>query len=321
MAKSSPITQFDCSAPAESVIPFVLQTQVKTMCKLRSRALEWSDAEGVHAMRVCSRRLRSAMSDFRPFIRATLPRVKLRRIADALGAVRDLDVALIALDELTQQAKSEAAEGIQVIAGDFRLRRNTARAKLKTTIGSAVINEFRDEFQEGVKALRMSKQSASKTAAPAATLRDVARQIIDERIKEVRGAGHYLYSPFDIRELHELRILAKRLRYAVELFSDCWQPNLRVVAKEISLLQTSLGELHDCDVWLEDLSVRLADTDRRLADSRNTCVRAGATWLIRHFAAERTAHYRAALGRWHQWTVTDFLAKLELAVDRDNEES
>src|SRR5437762_11227050 len=103
MPKPRPFSESDAKAAAEEMIPLVLRGQLKAMCKLRARALEWSDPEGVHAMRVCSRRLRSAMSDFRPFIRARLPVGKLRRIADALGAVRDQDVALVALDELSKQ--------------------------------------------------------------------------------------------------------------------------------------------------------------------------------------------------------------------------
>ncbi|HYW70732.1 MAG TPA: CHAD domain-containing protein, partial [Pyrinomonadaceae bacterium] len=205
MAKSAPISAASCPALAESIIPIALQTHLKAMCKLRRRALEWSDPEGVHAMRVSSRRLRSAMSDFRPFVHARLPRVKLRRIADALGAVRDLDVALIALDGLSKQAKGEAATGIQIIADESRARRKDARAKLKNAIRPAVIDEFRNEFQAGLKDLRLSKRSAAKLGALPVTLRDVGRQIIVERTREVRAASLHLYFPFHIKELHELR--------------------------------------------------------------------------------------------------------------------
>src|SRR5215468_5391150 len=116
MAKGKSITGLDCSASAEEMIRLVLSAQVKTMCKLRDKALEWRDPEGVHQMRVISRRLRSAISDFRPFLRGNkLPQAKLRVIADALGAVRDEDVALVALEVLQAKANPEAAEGIALI--------------------------------------------------------------------------------------------------------------------------------------------------------------------------------------------------------------
>jgi CHAD domain-containing protein len=141
-------------------------------------------------------------------------------------------------------------------------------------------------------------------------------------VKELRAAGHHLYFPFHIKELHELRILSKRLRYAVEIFSGCWEPDLHAVAKEISLLQTSLGELHDCDVWLAGLSARLKSLERkRHHDEQDLRIRAGAIWLTRHFAAERMDHYRAALGRWQEWTTNEFLAKLESVVKQDSKAS
>jgi CHAD domain-containing protein len=317
MARSKSFVELDCSAPAGEIISSVLRAQLKAMCKLRRQALDWNDPEGVHGMRVCSRRLRSAMSDFRPYVRATLPRVKLRNIADALGGVRDQDVALMALDDFSAQAKGAAANGIQIIANEFKERREDARTKLEMAIRPAVIEQFRDEFQDGLKQLTMAapKRSRPTADAPPETFRDVGRLIILDRIKEVRDASHHLYFPFHLKELHELRILAKRLRYAVETFSRCWEPNLHTVAKEISLLQTSLGELHDCDVWLEGLSARLKQLDRkRHSDDGDSPVRAGAIWLIKHFAAERMDHYRAALGRWQEWTTNEFPARLESVI-------
>jgi CHAD domain-containing protein len=315
MAQSKLFSDLDCSAPAAEIVPLVLRTQVKAMSKLRNKALDWNDPEGVHAMRVSSRRMRSAMSDFRPYVRVRLPRVKLRSIADALGAVRDQDVALMALNEFSAQARGEAAEGIQIIADEFQKRRKEARAKLKIAIRRAVIDEFRDEFQAGLKELTIALPKASTENALAVTFRDIGRQIIFERVREVRDASRHLYFPFEIKELHGLRILAKRLRYAVEMFSGCWEPNLHAIAKEISLLQTSLGELHDCDVWLDGLSTRLKHLERkRHPDERDLRVRAGAIWLVRHFAAERMDHYRAALGRWQEWMTNDFLTKLESVV-------
>src|SRR5260370_14517342 len=97
MAKVKYISGLDCSAPADKMVRLVLRTQLKAMCDLRDKALEWHDPEGVHDMRVLSRRLRSAISDFKPFWRkSSVPRLKLRAIAKSLGAVRDEDVALAA---------------------------------------------------------------------------------------------------------------------------------------------------------------------------------------------------------------------------------
>jgi CHAD domain-containing protein len=319
MAKVKSITGLDCSAPAEEMIRLVLSAQVKAMYKLRDKALDWKDPEGVHQMRVISRRLRSAISDFRPFLRpGKLPQAKLRVIADALGAVRDQDVALVALEALEARANLEAAEGIALIIEEHRGRRKEARANLKIHIKRSWIGEFRDEFQsalENVCLRRIKNVTATANDAGSVTFRYIGREIIFARIQELRDASPNLYLPFHVDELHELRILAKRLRYAVELFSGCWQ-RIDDDAKEIALLQTSLGELHDCDVWLDSLGKRQKHLARRSrTDETTRKLRAGGVWLIKHFAKERTEHYRNAVSRWEEWQACSFLDRLQSTLE------
>ena len=78
------------------------------------------NVNAVHDMRVALRRLRSALRDFVQVIdEKPLKRVKddLKKVADALGAIRDLDVAVIALDEFaSQSSNNEIVEGIGEIA-------------------------------------------------------------------------------------------------------------------------------------------------------------------------------------------------------------
>jgi len=130
-------------------------------------------------------------------------------------------------------------------------------------------------------------------------------------------ASPHPYLPFEIKDLHELRILAKRLRYAIELFAVCWGEELGPIAKEIALLQNSLDELHDCDVWINSLGLRLKRTARQKSDEDLLKLREGAAWLPKHFARERMEHSRDPLARWEQWQADGFLEGLILILDRD----
>src|SRR5467141_2521044 len=98
VAKRKRTAKVNCHGDAGKAIQLVLSARMEKMCKLRSRALNWSDPEGVHDMRVASRRLRSALADFKPYLRrGSLPLTRLKEIARSLGAVRDEDVVLAAL--------------------------------------------------------------------------------------------------------------------------------------------------------------------------------------------------------------------------------
>lgn len=304
------------------MIPLVLRAQLKAMCGLRDKALEWKDPEGVHDMRVLSRRLRSAIDDFKPYLRkAPIPRPKLRAIAKRLGDVRDEDVALMALEELKSHAKGSAAEGIAMLVKERRHRRKRARAALKSAIKKPGIEEFRREFLTALRAIPVvlpPKVVGHPTNAVALSFQAAGIDIITARLKDFSAASPCLYLPFEIKELHELRILAKSLRYALDLFAVCLGEELTGFAKEVAQIQTSLGELHDCDVWIDSLGTRLKRPARKsTSDEENVKLRAGAAWLLKHFAAERMEHYREALARWEKWQADGFLDELRSFLNRE----
>jgi CHAD domain-containing protein len=313
VAKANPIAKTVCRSAAAKAIQRVLLARLEEMCEFRERALDWDHPDGVHDMRVASRRLRSALKDFKPYLgKDRIPSRKLKVIANSLGAVRDEDVVLAALDELRLQAGDRVADGIDAIVAEHRLQQRQARSVLEPVIRPAALTELRDEFRARLDpATRTSPSSGEKGEPRAPTFRQIGTDIINARLKHLSEAGDGFYHPLRTKQLHKLRILSKRLRYAVELFAPCNGDEFKQVAKEIARLQTSLGELHDCDVWIANLGTRLKTNDK-LADhaALDQPSREAAVWLLRHFVSERTKHYCDALGRWHEWETEGFLDRL-----------
>jgi CHAD domain-containing protein len=122
MAKAKKIEGLDCGATAAAGIRLVLLARFDEMAEYRSAALDFADVEGVHDMRVASRRLRSALRDFGPHVRRPprLARVRgeLKELAGALGTVRDEDVAIAALAKLASIAPEEARVGVEALADE-----------------------------------------------------------------------------------------------------------------------------------------------------------------------------------------------------------
>ena len=69
MAKAKRIKGIKCKTVASAGIKLVLVTRFEELYGFHETALDWSDPEGVHSMRVASRRLRSALRDFTPYLR------------------------------------------------------------------------------------------------------------------------------------------------------------------------------------------------------------------------------------------------------------
>ncbi|HEY0378646.1 MAG TPA: CHAD domain-containing protein [Pyrinomonadaceae bacterium] len=317
MAKAKEIEGLNCGADVGECVRLVLGTRLGEMCALRAAALDWSDPEGVHDMRVASRRLRSAVRDFSPYLRKRkLRRVKddLKSLADALGLVRDEDVAIMALKKLAEDAPPEVWAGVGQFTDERRRRRERARARLEGVLTEDALAELSEDFDgalaDAVKAARGPEDGGEKGTG--VDFRRAGREIILARLAEFQELSPSLYSPLKSEPIHRLRIAAKRLRYAVELFAACWAEGaLAPFAKEIARMQTALGELHDCDVWVEEIGEALRPAEAAGAgDAAAGQKRGAAFWLLDHFTKERTGHFHAVLARWREWEAIGFQARL-----------
>lgn len=311
MAKAANIKGLDCDAHALDGVRRVLQTRLDEMCALRESALNSDDIEGVHDMRVASRRLRSALRDFAPYLGKEIPQKRLRAIAASLGAVRDEDVAIAALVRLAEDAPERTiAEGLEQLISARRERRSHAYAELQIAISADVINRFQEKFiallERATKIRRDKKVSTRDVNREAFTFRQLGREVILARFSELQNLSGSLYRPFETEPLHRMRIAGKRLRYAMESCAPCWGERLDAFSEGVAGLQDSLGGLHDCDVWIDDVGEML-ETDGT--------ERSAAAWLLGHFTKERTKHFRNALARWREWEEADLSANLSSMLE------
>ena len=300
--------------------PWCWHRRLEEMCLLRKAALDFRDPEGVHDMRVASRRLRSALRDFAPHLRKTkmAPSTRhLKEIADKLGVVRDYDVAIIALEKLQKKAKPEISSGLQRIIDDQKAKLDPARKELVQALNYEKLSALKRNFRQAVEAAIVPQVATTPPAS--GTIRKsgpsykvYARSTLLKRLKELEALSPSLYEPQKVKPLHEMRIAAKRLRYAMELFAACWGDQLGVFSHQVVQMQSSLGELHDCDLWIEHFGKRLSRFKKKASSERATSEdeRNAMIWLLSHFSRLRTKHFRAALQRWHEWEEKDFCNRL-----------
>lgn len=310
MAKAKRIKGIDCNEMASIGIRLVLETRYEEMYGFREAALDWSDPEGVHSMRVASRRLRGAMRDFMPYLRQRGLTPVLKRtktVAAALGEVRDQDVAIIALEKIQKEAPDAMSAALQQLVDERKERRNDSREKLSSILIASEMKAAKTEFMS-----RIEKATAVRKASGGAqpTYSKMAATVILERLKELEKLSESLYQPFEIEALHDMRIGAKRLRYAMELFQQCWGRSLQTFAKNAAKLQTALGELHDCDDWIESLGKRVSQARSQKRDDQV----AAYIWLLSHFVKIRTKHLRQAYDLWGEWEANDVSGQVRQAL-------
>jgi CHAD domain-containing protein len=88
-----------------------------------------------------------------------------------------------------------------------------------------------------------------------------ARLIAQTRLTEIYAWQHYVDNPYHVRELHNMRIATKRLRYTLEIFADILPIAVAPLLKEVVQVQEELGTLHDSDVMIALLRLCLGAQD------------------------------------------------------------
>jgi CHAD domain-containing protein len=297
MAAPNRIKAIECNEAAGDGIRKALAGRFDEMYALRRAALKWKDPEGVHSMRVASRRLRSAIGDCAPYLskrRLSSSLKEIRTIADALGAVRDQDVALIALEELSVEASSDFSKTLREFIDTRKEVREVARKELKGILVKDRLIGLQTDFNE---ALVLATDGAKTQLSFA----DMARAIIRDRLKDLEKLSSSFYRPMEPARLHEMRIAGKRLRYSIELFETCWGSHIARFAKQAARLQAALGTVHDCDVWIESFRKEVNES-RRLRDAERMKT---FNWLFTHFNDLRHKHLSEAFSTWTSWEAND----------------
>lgn len=95
------------------------------------------------------------------------------------------------------------------------------------------------------------------------TVRDAAVELLVRRAVELEAFQPVADHPERVEELHAMRIAVKRLRYTLEIFRSLFDGEAEPVLETLKKLQDLLGEVHDCDVWIEFLPLFLEKERRR----------------------------------------------------------
>ncbi|WP_440950187.1 YfcE family phosphodiesterase [Methanosphaerula subterraneus] len=90
-----------------------------------------------------------------------------------------------------------------------------------------------------------------------------AYNAIQLRVMEVFDHEPSVARPDQITEHHEMRKAAKHLRYTMEVFAPLYPGGLKAELKTFKQLQELLGDMHDCDVWVDSLPRFLVEEKER----------------------------------------------------------
>ncbi|MCO5227259.1 MAG: CHAD domain-containing protein [Thermomicrobiales bacterium] len=250
---SNPTPSISADQPIAEAVRTILGGLLITLRDQEAHYRSDDVVEGVHKMRVSTRRMRTllrlygdrfdeaALQEFVPGMRLT---------ARKLGAVRDLDVLIEHLRDYQQNLPDEEQSKLEPLVRHWQERQAKASLALK-------------QYLESKSYRRFLKRLARFTSRPGQGIIDNGGAVVPCQVRHTLGSSIWrryeavwAYAPIldhaDEETLHALRIECKFLRYSLEFFSDVLgeQKASQLIAPVVAL-QEHLGDLHDASVARE----------------------------------------------------------------------
>jgi CHAD domain-containing protein len=281
------------------------------------------DIEYIHRMRVASRRLRAAF----PLFRSCFPAKQYARwmdaIADitrALGEARDADVQIAFLLKYRKKNGNLRKNGPYIQTGtenpldlainyllqDLQKRRKQLQVRVLAALDalekSGVIAEIRTTI-----AKKLVTSWRIPARAPAYGIPTVAAFRISSRLMAMRSFEPWISHADAVAEHHAMRIAAKKLRYTMEVYGPVYRLGLTKPHARVKMVQEILGDIHDCDVWIDQVTRLLlrerghlrSETEGKRPD---TATLAGLRRFLKEREQKRVLLHRRFMRYWQSLT-------------------
>ena len=196
--------------------------------------------EHVHELRVFTRRttaLLKLFADLLPARKARQMRKRVKQIRGAANDARDLDV----LTQRWQKPRPDAR--LSQVLDDIRTRREGAQQLLQATC-ERVNRDDRFERRSTKLLRRLHPRGNDTYGGKDSRYEDWARSNLRQLLDQFFAASPA--SAQDVKSLHQFRIRAKELRYAMEVLAGAFPPAFRdQLYPVVETLQDKLGEIND----------------------------------------------------------------------------
>jgi CHAD domain-containing protein len=228
------------------------------------------DPEDLHQLRVATRRLRAFLRAARGLLtreRSEQLRADLGWLGSALGPLRDLDV-LVDYFRGEVEALGPDADGAPDLVSTLEARRADARAALLEAMGSERYLALLDDVEAFAADPPLEKGSDTKLSA-----------IWWKETKRLRKAVDRLDSDPSDEDLHAVRILVKRARYAAELAANELGDLGAAFVERAKTAQDVLGMHQDASVGSELIESWAGDRPE-LQDAATRLLQREARWKL-----------------------------------------
>ncbi|HUO05502.1 MAG TPA: CHAD domain-containing protein [Candidatus Binataceae bacterium] len=252
------------------------------------------DIEGLHRLRVATRRIRASIEMFSEALYAPQLKVFRRDLPWAsaqAGAARECDVIAALIETRAVKIGPALGKAVTPMLDALAVRRAAAHREFCELLESKKYrNLIAKLLQPSIRKLSTVRRLGA-TAAPAAG--QIARAAARMAAKLDQDAPASVF--------HKLRVRIKRLRYALELVADLGGKRHRKTLSRLEDLQETLGLCNDADVAIAWLRSYAASSGA----APDTILAAGA--LIQSLGSRERKLRRRSIRKWRRLERSDLI--------------
>jgi len=272
------------------------------------------DIECIHDMRVATRRMRSALALFEKCLPGKSWKKwnkQMRRATRALGTARDADVQIDFLQEfLDGVTELRYRAGIKRLLLRLKQHRENAQGKVMAAMDQLELSGVLEGIGRTLRRTRVqARMNHVEENSP--YVYQQAYMTISLRLEDMLAYETYVTQPERMEELHAMRIASKRLRYTIEVFQPLYDETLKESLKVVKKIQTLLGDIHDCDVWVDYLPQFLEEERIRTVEYYGHArplnrLKTGIIYLQQERQERRTELYQEFVEFWRELQNQNF---------------
>jgi hypothetical protein len=113
------------------------------------------------------------------------------------------------------------------------------------------------DMDETFRAITVLPGTTRKSRSRPLGVAPVAAARINDRLITLLAFSPWVHNPDAVAEHHATRIAAKKLRYTMEVYSPVYRLGLGKPLARVKKIQEILGDLHDCDVWIDTVTLMI----------------------------------------------------------------
>ena len=284
------------------------------------------DTEALHQMRVAARRFKGYLKIFSTLFPKSRYRKIYNSVSDfirAIGEIRETDVSFEIIDNHVIKKNPADNKILILFISKLKNHKSGLREQLKNNAEIIKFISTKDEIisliKEGFAKKQKEKFTGFNLDLGFTDNAEIIIPVLRERVMALKKS--VFKHPLKKTELHKLRIKAKPLRYAMEMYNGLISNGFDELISETKKFVEYAGAIHDIDVLIPKLNEFIKEIkiyNKRIKKNKDKIATAPMHDLIKNLKIKRRKQFGLICDTLEKWSAEDIKTKISDLIKQEN---